>query len=35
MQSIIDDVRLLEFKEFGDERGHLVVAEGGTSVRLT
>ena len=29
MQSIIDDVRLLEFKEFGDERGHLVVAEGG------
>ena len=34
MKSVINDVRMLQFREFGDERGHLVVAEGGTRVLL-
>ena len=30
--SNIDKVRMIEFKELGDERGHLVIAEGGIDV---
>lgn len=30
--SNIDKVRMIEFKELGDERGHLVIAEGGIDI---
>ena len=30
--SNIDKVKMLEFKELGDERGHLVIAEGGIDI---
>lgn len=35
MQSKIEDVRFLEFASHGDERGRLVIVEGGRTFPLT
>ena len=31
-RSAIDDVTIIEFSQFGDERGHLVIVEGGDTI---